>query len=73
MVNISRDDDVPEDIWAAQEDMRLFSDELSDKSGKARECCRAAGWAGWFGSCSRLPLVQRNSHVFLKRPWSLRS
>lgn len=44
MVNISRDDDVPEDIWAAQEDMRLFSDELSDKSGKALTADKRRKW-----------------------------
>lgn len=37
MVNVSRDEEAPEDIWEAQEDMRLFSADMVDRHGKPRE------------------------------------
>ena len=37
LINVSRDEDAPEDVWAAQEDMRLFCADMVDKHGQPRE------------------------------------
>ncbi|KAI8468504.1 MAG: hypothetical protein J3K34DRAFT_522883 [Monoraphidium minutum] len=37
LVNVSRDEDAPADMWAAQEDMRLFCGDVADKHGNPPE------------------------------------
>jgi hypothetical protein len=34
VINVSCDKDAPHDMWAAKEDMRLFSSDTADKSGQ---------------------------------------
>lgn len=45
MVNVSREGEQPRDLWAAQEDMRLFCPDIADKHGRPRE--RPFGAACW--------------------------
>ncbi|KAI8472123.1 MAG: hypothetical protein J3K34DRAFT_217390, partial [Monoraphidium minutum] len=44
LVNVSRDEDAPKDMWAAQEDLRMFAPELVDKHGKPMSADKRRKW-----------------------------